>query len=216
MLGEPNWVIDFFFKITGPHPADGMAFWFTEDGFVPGKAFGNKENFKGLGVFLDVFNNKGYHYADPIITAMVGDGVKVYDHDHDGREHSVGGCHAAIANTQEPVQMRVVYNKNTLDVSYKIDQEGDFVACLHAKEVHLPRSGYVGFSAHTGALSAKHELLAVTTAVIENDSTFNDDMAMAKHRNISARKVFIFIATILIVGFVCYYYNQNSYKAHHF
>ena len=34
-----------------------MAFWYTREKMVPGSVFGSKDEFKGLGVFLDTYKN---------------------------------------------------------------------------------------------------------------------------------------------------------------
>ena len=48
------------FKIHGSGKtlaADGMAFWYTRTKMVPGSVFGSKDEFEGLGVFLDTYKN---------------------------------------------------------------------------------------------------------------------------------------------------------------
>lgn len=54
-----DWFVEFQFEIssTGRFAGDGMAFWYTENPFQPGQAFGHDEKFKGLGVFFDTFRN---------------------------------------------------------------------------------------------------------------------------------------------------------------
>lgn len=147
-----------------------MAFWFSEDRFQPGAAFGYKDNFKGLGVFFDVFENTRHTNPFPWISLMVGDGMKHYNHDTDGIENSLGGCHKNIVNTKRPVQARVIYNNHMLEVAIKVEEE-DWSHCIRLSNVILPKAGYVGFTASTGSMAARHELLAVTTATLEKDGT---------------------------------------------
>lgn len=54
-----DWFVEFQFEIAsaGRFHGDGMAFWYTENAFQPGEAFGHDEKFKGLGVFFDTFRN---------------------------------------------------------------------------------------------------------------------------------------------------------------
>lgn len=107
----------FSIKTDKPHNAgDGMALWFTEDSFQPGKAFGNTERFKGLGIFFDLYPNSRQSYKFPYVSAMVNDGSKVYNHERDGEGNLLGGCHAAIVNTETPVHAKVLYNSGTLEV----------------------------------------------------------------------------------------------------
>jgi mannose-binding lectin 2 len=201
-----------------------MAFWFTEERFVPGipsmvsylflgTAFGYKENFKGLGIFFDVFKNHVTHLPHPYISAMVGDGVKKYDHHTDGQEFGIGGCHKQTMNTNHPVQARVTYDQNILELMLKIE-EGDWETCFRAPNVHLPKSGYIGFTAATGGLSARHDLLAVTTAVIERDPgpAFADQIH--EHAD-SPLPALMFIFLVSGVAATGYYAYQNR-KRHHF
>lgn len=69
------------FRISGRGRvgADGLAIWYTEDRMVEGPVFGNQDNWKGLGLFFDSFDNDGQH-NNPIIIAMTNDGTKSYDH----------------------------------------------------------------------------------------------------------------------------------------
>jgi hypothetical protein len=190
-----------------------MAFWFTEEPFVSGKAFGYKENFKGLGVFFDVFKNQASHFPHPYISAMVGDGVKKFDHHTDGQEFSIGGSHKQILNTQQPVQARVTYDRKTLEVMVKIE-DNDWETCFKVPDVHLPKTGYIGFTAATGGLAARHELLAVTTAVIERDPSPYSAPEISHSTSISLTTL-TFLFTVSGIAGIGYYKYQNR-KRHHF
>lgn len=55
-----DWEIHVQFKVHGSGrtiAADGMAFWYTREKMVPGSVFGSKDQFKGLGLFLDTYKN---------------------------------------------------------------------------------------------------------------------------------------------------------------
>jgi len=153
---------------------------------------------------------------------MVGDGVKVYHHEDDGQEHQIGGCHHQLVNTHGPVQTRVTYIKKTLEVLIKTDEE-DWKTCFTVSKVELPKKGYIGFTAHTGALSARHDLLAVTTAKVDGPaggSHFGGKSSIfgSKQDNseTSHTKMFLFLLTI--GGFVGYGYFvfKNNERRHHF
>ena len=135
-----------------------------------GSAFGYKEDFKGLGVFFDVWKNHGGDHPHPWISAMVGDGIVRYNHDSDGHGHTIGGCHQNIANTEHPVQVQVSYHKNVLEVMLRLETD-DWKTCFRVADVKLPGRGYIGFTASTGQFAARHDILAVTTAVIEDAAT---------------------------------------------
>lgn len=65
-----DWFVEFQFEIAsaGRFHGDGMAFWYTENAFQPGEAFGHDEKFKGLGVFFDTFRN-GNHEVSELLCA---------------------------------------------------------------------------------------------------------------------------------------------------
>jgi hypothetical protein len=147
---------------------------------------------------------------------MVGDGVKRFDHDNDGKDHTLGGCHKIIMNTKHPVQTRVSYDMNVLVVSMKIE-EGDWETCFTATDVRLPKSGYVGFTASTGGLAARHELLAVTTATIERDDAQMYHMnSIMNGDGSSGTTIFFYIFAFTGIAGLGYYLYQNNQKRHHF
>lgn len=57
-----------------------QAFWFTEHkGGNDGAVFGGADQWQGLAVIFDSFDNDNKH-NNPYIMAMVNDGTKVFDH----------------------------------------------------------------------------------------------------------------------------------------
>ena len=145
---------------------------------------------------------------------MVGDGKKVYHHEDDGKEHQIGGCHRNIVNTQGPVQTRVTYYKKTLEVQMKIDDE-DWNSCFTVPNVELPKKGYIGFTAHTGALSARHDLLAVTAAKIDGPAA---SINMFGYQNETSphhfKTVFFLLAIFGLAGYGFYVYKNNERRNH--
>lgn len=71
---------------------DGMAIWLTEERAQPGKVFGFRDYFKGLGVFIDTYKNQRPGTVFPYVMAMVGNESTSYDKDHDGKENEIAGC----------------------------------------------------------------------------------------------------------------------------
>ena len=57
-----------------------QAIWFTEERGQEGPVFGSNDNWKGLGLFFDSFDNDGQR-NNPYILAMVNDGTQSYDHE---------------------------------------------------------------------------------------------------------------------------------------
>ncbi len=92
-----------------------QAFWFTDQKGVEGPVFGSSDQWNGLGVFFDTFDNDNKH-NNPYIMAMVNDGTKLYDHQNDGSTQQLAGCLRDFRNKPFPVRTKVMYYKNVLSV----------------------------------------------------------------------------------------------------
>lgn len=57
-----------------------QAIWYTQERGQEGPVFGSNDNWKGLGLFFDSFDNDGLR-NNPYIMAMVNDGSASYEHD---------------------------------------------------------------------------------------------------------------------------------------
>ena len=70
-----EWKMFLEFKIAGQRylGGDGMVLWFTEGSNTFGNTFGNQEDFKGLGVVFDTYDNDGKR-DNPSISAILSDG----------------------------------------------------------------------------------------------------------------------------------------------
>nr|XP_027232631.1 protein ERGIC-53-like isoform X1 [Penaeus vannamei]XP_027232632.1 protein ERGIC-53-like isoform X1 [Penaeus vannamei] len=128
------WEVDVVFRVTGRGRigADGLAIWFTDKPGVEGPVFGSSDQWNGLGVFFDSFDNDNKR-NNPYVMAMVNDGTKVYDHEHDGLSQQLGGCLRDFRNKPFPVRAKIEYYKNVLTVKTqlieydysKMEEEGD-------------------------------------------------------------------------------------------
>ena len=77
-----DWMVDVKLRISGrmKNGADGMGFWFTEEkSGEGGPTFGGPESWKGLGLFLDSFDNDGQQ-DNPKIQIVINDGTTKYNH----------------------------------------------------------------------------------------------------------------------------------------
>lgn len=74
-------MVEIRLRITGRMKtgADGMAFWFTEEKASGGSTFGGPERWRGLGLFLDSFDNDGQQ-DNPQIQVVMNDGTTSYNH----------------------------------------------------------------------------------------------------------------------------------------
>jgi len=169
-LISSNWEIEFEYKIhsknnNNNNNGDGFAFFYTSERAIEGDAFGNIQNFKGLGIFFDTYANRDHDYAFPRISAMIGDGEMTYNTETDGEETISDACSMRIRDQHYPTKVKVVYIKNNyLEVSLTNDEYKDFTSCIVIKNAELPKSGYIGFSASTGKYTVdNHDIISVTT-----------------------------------------------------
>nr|KAI8752121.1 protein ERGIC-53-like [Biomphalaria glabrata] len=178
-LESKGWEIEAGVRVTGRGRigADGMAIWFTEgrgaasDNQLDNAVFGAADKWKGLGVFLDSFDNDGQH-NNPYIMAVVNDGTIAYDHQNlertmgDGSQQNLGGCLRDFRNKPFPVRVKIEYYNQILTVRVHnglTNNQNDFEICMSASNVVLPTSGYIGISAATGGLADDHDVLYLLT-----------------------------------------------------
>lgn len=157
------WEVELWLRVTGRGRlgADGIAFWFTDSKYPEGPVFGSADQWRGLGIFFDSFDNdaKG---NNPFIMAMMNDGNKIYDHDSDGSAQQIGGCLRDFRNKPFPVRAKIEYYRNILSVfiqSGNTNNDNDYELCLRAENVFLPQFGHFGLSAATGALADDHDAI---------------------------------------------------------
>lgn len=141
---------------------------------------------------------------------MVGDGTNHYDHYLDGGPAVHKGCHAKFLNTIKPVVARITYINKSLQISLKIE-DGDWEDCMSLQNVELPETGFIGFSARTGDFSARHEILAVTTAAIEMDDSNATQMHyIEEKRSLHLKPTLLFLALIAVALIVVKYKYQKD------
>nr|XP_023020150.1 protein ERGIC-53 [Leptinotarsa decemlineata] len=162
------WDVDISFRITGRGRigADGLAFWYTQNkGAYDGEVFGSSDQWVGLGLFFDSFDNDNKH-NNPYIMAVINDGTKKFDHQNDGTTQQLAGCLRDFRNKPFPTRARIEYYQNTLTVLFHngmTNNEQDYEVCLRAENVFLPKNGYFGISAATGGLADDHDVIHFLT-----------------------------------------------------
>ncbi|XP_013405149.1 protein ERGIC-53-like isoform X2 [Lingula anatina] len=162
-----HWEVEATFRISGRGRvgADGLAIWYTTQQGMDGPVFGGKDQWNGLGVFFDSFDNDGQH-NNPYVMVMLNDGTKQYDHNSDGQHQQLGGCLRDFRNKPFPVKAKIEYYKNALTLSIHngmTNNKDDYEICVRAENVNLPRNGYFGVSAATGGLADDHDLVSFIT-----------------------------------------------------
>jgi len=162
------WEVEIQFRVTGRGRvgADGLAFWYSLNKGFEGPVFGSSDQWNGLGVFFDSFDNDNKH-NNPYIMAMVNDGLQSYDHQNDGTTQQLAGCLRDFRNKPFPVRAKIEYYKNVLTVHFHSgmsNNERDFELCIRKEGVTLPKSGFFGISAATGGLADDHDVLKFSTS----------------------------------------------------
>lgn len=162
------WEVELWLRVTGRGRlgADGISFWFTDSKYPEGPVFGSADQWRGLGIFFDSFDNDGKG-NNPYIMAMLNDGTKIYDHDSDGASQQIGGCLRDFRNKPFPVRAKIEYYRNILSVfiqSGNTNNDNDYELCLRAENVFLPQFGHFGLSAATGALADDHDAIKFLTS----------------------------------------------------
>uniref|UniRef100_A0A668RWX4 L-type lectin-like domain-containing protein n=2 Tax=Oreochromis aureus TaxID=47969 RepID=A0A668RWX4_OREAU len=162
-----DWEMQVHFKIHGQGKknlnGDGLAIWYTKERMQKGPVFGNKDNFTGLGVFVDTYPNEEKHIERifPFVLAMVGNGSISYDHERDGRPTELGGCNAMVRNLKHDSFLFIRYVRRRLTVMIDIDGQHEWRDCLDLPGVRLPQGYYFGASAITGDLSDNHDIISM-------------------------------------------------------
>ncbi|XP_035996066.1 lectin, mannose-binding 2-like a isoform X2 [Fundulus heteroclitus] len=162
-----DWEMQVHFKVHGQGKknlnGDGLAIWYTKERMQKGPVFGNKDNFTGLGVFVDTYPNEEKHIERifPYVLAMVGNGTISYDHERDGRPTELGGCNAMVRNLQHDTFLFIRYVRRRLTVMIDIDGQHEWRDCLDIPGVRLPLGYYFGASAITGDLSDNHDIISL-------------------------------------------------------
>ncbi|ODV82003.1 concanavalin A-like lectin/glucanase [Suhomyces tanzawaensis NRRL Y-17324] len=141
---------------------DGFAIWFIDQKSEIGDVFGAKNNFNGLGVFIDTYKN-GKRGNFPFVNLMMGDGHSSYRKESDGFETRLAGCTARdLVNPRGKYsKMRLVYIKDGY-LSIDFNPHGkheEWTNCVTLTDVHLPVVKYLGLSAETGELSQSVDVI---------------------------------------------------------
>jgi len=160
-LSADSWVIDVKLRVTGRGRvgADGMAIWLTEQPGVEGTVFGSNDQWKGLGIFLDSFDNDALQ-NNPIIAVMINDGTQSYDHQHDGSSQVQGSCIRDFRNKPLPIRLKLEYIDQalTIYINNGISQDDSaYEFCTRVERAQIPKVGYLGVTAATGGLADDHE-----------------------------------------------------------
>lgn len=173
-----DWEFRVHFKVHGGGrslAADGFALWYTKSRMEPGPVFGSRDQFTGLGLFLDTYKNGPQAVSFPFITGMVNNGSVAYDHQTDGRKNSIGNCLSTFRNKEYDTYIAVRYVKQELTVSVDVDGKSEWKECFKVEGVMLPTGYFLGVSAATGDLADNHDILSMKLYEVEVERDPSDD-----------------------------------------
>jgi len=218
-----NWEIEFEYKIHSKsnNNGDGFAFFYASERAIEGDAFGNIQNFKGLGIFFDTFANSKHGYSFPRISGMIGDGNLMYNAENDGEDTISEACSMKIRDQNNPTRVKIVHVKNSyVEVSLTNDENPEYTHCFTIKKPVLPKSGYLGFTASTGEATDNHDIISVSTKGILDKfvgksgqrKILRADQSISTESSSSIKSSLFVIGLLLtICGFVIYLLKGNKY-----
>ncbi|KAJ6237301.1 vesicular mannose-binding lectin [Anaeramoeba flamelloides] len=164
-----NWEMEVEFKIKGGKiGADGIAIWLVKDTEQFGNAFGSKNPFNGLGIFLDTYQNEpGFRRVEEKIQFMIGDGTTFYDSSTDGKSNKLEECLIKYRNKGFS-KLRVRYVKKHLSIEIDTGTKQNWFQCINVPSVNISPGNYFGISAATGGLSDRHVIESFTVKRRQN------------------------------------------------
>ncbi|XP_026571225.1 protein ERGIC-53 isoform X2 [Pseudonaja textilis] len=161
------WEIEVTFRVTGRGRvgADGLAIWYTDGQGLDGPVFGAADNWNGVGIFFDSFDNDAKK-NNPAVIVVGNNGKLHYDHQNDGSTQALASCQRDFRNKPYPIRTKIIYYQKTLSVlinnGFTPDKE-DYEFCAKVENMVLPPQGYFGISAATGGLADDHDVLSFLT-----------------------------------------------------
>ncbi len=151
-----TWTVDFEYRIAGGNAADGLAFCFLSvppAGFVSGGGVGIPGTANGLKIVIDTYDNCSQAGTNPEIQIFNGIGYNECLPATPKIQNSGGSLNYLRNTNYQPV--KIIYNNGLVTVLV------NNVQLLQATSP-VSFTGYVGFTASTGALYDLHSIRNVT------------------------------------------------------
>ncbi|ESK97235.1 mannose er-golgi intermediate compartment [Moniliophthora roreri MCA 2997] len=220
-LTSANFVIEVEFKVSGDTSShlhgDGMAIWLTKERTEPGPIFGNRDQFNGLGIFLDTYANARHTFSFPRVIGFLGDGKKEYNYANDGDGQEIGACSANYRRTNVATKLKITYVKDKfLDVKIQYKAWDDWSDCFYVEGISLPSGPYLGFTALTGDVYDAHDIVAVSTysAITANVNSHKLGASGRTPGSLSSGSWTGLFFKLFLLGGVCAggYYGWMEYK----
>eukprot|EP00818_Percolomonas_sp_WS_P001147 CAMPEP_0117451556 /NCGR_PEP_ID=MMETSP0759-20121206/9074_1 /TAXON_ID=63605 /ORGANISM="Percolomonas cosmopolitus, Strain WS" /LENGTH=526 /DNA_ID=CAMNT_0005244171 /DNA_START=40 /DNA_END=1617 /DNA_ORIENTATION=+ len=171
-LEKNNWQVILEFHIHNSHSpgADGLAFWYTKNPKIIGPLYGYIENFNGLGIIFDTYDNNG-DGDSPGVIAVMNNGQDVqWDYGNDLKANKLASCQSNFRNPLNSlVRAKITYEHGILAVGMDTLASGEFSPCFSVS-VSLPRGYHLGLTAATGGLADYHDVFSLVTSDLDAEN----------------------------------------------
>eukprot|EP00467_Chlorarachnion_reptans_P012772 CAMPEP_0114512062 /NCGR_PEP_ID=MMETSP0109-20121206/14756_1 /TAXON_ID=29199 /ORGANISM="Chlorarachnion reptans, Strain CCCM449" /LENGTH=412 /DNA_ID=CAMNT_0001691683 /DNA_START=178 /DNA_END=1416 /DNA_ORIENTATION=- len=210
-LETANWEVEFDFKAhSKPHfGGDGFGFWILDSTNDPilkkepdsltGPLFGMKEDFQGVGLIFDTYDNDGDRKNPSIFTLENRDGKKfIGNHDNDymndmykktpeSAKDPQFTCQLDYRNTKQPVRILVRFLHKIMHVYVDSGDDQGWRVCLAVEFEKDFFNHHIAFTAITGQVADVHEITSVSTRYLEESEKDFDDFLLQHAENNSKR-----------------------------
>jgi hypothetical protein len=210
-IESENFELEFSVEIfSRPHfGGDGMAVWLlqstqdptfqTDPTHLNGDVFGMRNDFRGVGVVFDVYDNDGKRDNPSVFVIYNPDGVETnFNHDNDyandmyKRVPAVPNartansdsfsCVANLRNTGRPSRVMLKSLHNVLHVYVDADDGVGYRFCLAVEFDKSFKDHHIAFTAMTGQVADVHEISQVTTRYLKSTDSVDDSIFIAADR----------------------------------
>lgn len=173
---NPNWELRMKFAVFGKRApgADGLALWYVAESYRQhgGNLFGNKPDFKGIGLLFDTYDNDGLR-DNPSVSLVVNlDGSKTnWDHDRDFLGDATFRCNFDFRHStvEDPVEAVLQYYNKRLTLKLRMARRGVDVNCGDTL-LELPIGHYFGATASTGGMVDNHDIISIEVRGLGEDA----------------------------------------------
>ena len=174
-----KWTVEFEYRIWGGNAADGLAFCFINTpptGFVPGGGIGIPGTANGLKVVIDTYDNCSQGGTNPELQIFNGVGYNECLPATPKIQNSGGSLNYLRNANYQPV--KITYNNGLITV---------FVNNIQMLTTNFPIgfTGYMGFTASTGALYDQHSIRNVIIYTDQAQSNAGIDVSTCSNEAVS-------------------------------
>lgn len=217
-----SWEVEFEVLChSRPHfGGDGFGFWMlhgnqdptfqADPEYLTGSVFGLREDFTGVGVVFDIYDNDGRR-DNPSVFVLVNNGAATtYNHDNDYADdmykrvapgaNSAYSCVGNVRNTAAPVKVMVKFLHNILHVYLDTDDGLGYKFCLAVEFDEPFENHHIAFTGHTGQVADAVDIVRVGTKYLSEAMTDPDDERLARPALSGSSLHGIYWGVVAIVG----------------